>query len=82
MGELHTVARQKKQWVFVTDGSQTALDNSLLAISFSSSNTENQSFAPEHSYPEGSVVCIAVFGTCHGQIYQDLPRVSLCVQDI
>nr|GLL25656.1 protein BREAST CANCER SUSCEPTIBILITY 2 homolog B-like [Ipomoea trifida] len=56
VGELHTVARQKKQWVFVTDGTQTALDNSLLAISFSSVNTENESFAPEHSYPEGTVV--------------------------
>ncbi|CAH9128118.1 unnamed protein product [Cuscuta epithymum] len=52
VGELYTVAHQKKQWVFVTDGSRTALDTSLLAISFTLANTGN-----ELCKLAGSVVC-------------------------
>ncbi|RAL49003.1 hypothetical protein DM860_001323 [Cuscuta australis] len=57
VGELYTVAHQKKQWVFVTDGSRTAFSDSLLAISFSLANTENELFASELCNLAGSVVC-------------------------
>ncbi|CAK9150441.1 unnamed protein product [Ilex paraguariensis] len=60
VGEMYTAAYQKKQWVFVTDGSISELQskepyNSLLAISFCSPSCD--SFAPINFNLAGSTVC-------------------------
>ncbi|WCJ27983.1 hypothetical protein M5689_009694 [Euphorbia peplus] len=61
VGEVCKTAQWKKQWVFVTDGSLSTLkweeiSNSLLAISFSSPCTEEESFAPINFNLAGSIV--------------------------
>ncbi|XP_057983241.1 protein BREAST CANCER SUSCEPTIBILITY 2 homolog B-like [Malania oleifera] len=61
VGEVYTVVHQKKQWVFVTDGSvselqQEEFSSSLLAISFCSPCVDNDSFAPINHNLAGSVV--------------------------
>ncbi|XP_034695014.1 protein BREAST CANCER SUSCEPTIBILITY 2 homolog B-like isoform X1 [Vitis riparia] len=60
VGEVYTAAHQKKQWVFVTDGSVSELgseeaSNCLLAISFCSPSVDD-SFVPVNSNLEGSTV--------------------------
>ncbi|KAL6987899.1 Protein BREAST CANCER SUSCEPTIBILITY 2 B [Sarracenia purpurea var. burkii] len=61
VGKFYTAAHQKKQWVFVTDGSisesySNGPSNSLLAISFSSPNTDCDSFAPISNNLVGAAV--------------------------
>ncbi|XP_059668072.1 protein BREAST CANCER SUSCEPTIBILITY 2 homolog B-like [Cornus florida] len=61
VGEVYTTAHQKKQWVFVTDGSISELDsedptNSLLAISFCSPSVDCDSFVPINYNLAGSMV--------------------------
>ncbi|KAA8517722.1 hypothetical protein F0562_015219 [Nyssa sinensis] len=61
VGEVYTAAHQKKQWVFVTDGSISDLhvedpSNSLLAISFCSTHIDCDSFAPINYNLVGSTV--------------------------
>ncbi|GAV76884.1 BRCA2 domain-containing protein/BRCA-2_OB1 domain-containing protein/BRCA-2_helical domain-containing protein [Cephalotus follicularis] len=60
-GEVHTTGYQKKQWVFVTDGSISKfqsgeLPNSLLAICFCSPYVDDDSFAPINYNLVGSTV--------------------------
>ena len=62
VGEVYTTAHQKKQWVFVTDGSVSELgseeaSNSLLAISFCASSVDD-SFAPVNYNLKGSIVSL------------------------
>ena len=61
VGEVYTDAHQKKQWVFVTDGSISVShleepSNSLLAISFCSPYIDGDSFAPINNNLIGSTV--------------------------
>ncbi|KAL7248632.1 hypothetical protein ACSBR2_003387 [Camellia fascicularis] len=61
VGEVYTDSHQKKQWVFVTDSSiseshSAEPSNSLLAISFSSSYIDCDSFSPINQNLVGSVV--------------------------
>ncbi|PSS34720.1 Protein BREAST CANCER SUSCEPTIBILITY 2 B like [Actinidia chinensis var. chinensis] len=61
VGEVYTDAHQKKQWVFVTDGSISVShleepSNSLLAISFCSPYIDGDSFAPINDNLVGSAV--------------------------
>uniref|UniRef100_A0A2N9G9N3 Tower domain-containing protein n=1 Tax=Fagus sylvatica TaxID=28930 RepID=A0A2N9G9N3_FAGSY len=61
VGEVFTAPHQKKQWVFVTDGSiselqSEELSNSLLAISFCSPYIDDDSFTPVNSNLAGSTV--------------------------
>ncbi|KAK9289849.1 hypothetical protein L1049_008009 [Liquidambar formosana] len=61
VGEVYTAAHQKKQWVFVTDGSISELQSeksskSLLAISFCSPYIDDDSFAPINYNLAGSIV--------------------------
>ncbi|KAB1224490.1 hypothetical protein CJ030_MR2G016379 [Morella rubra] len=61
VGEVFTTPHQKKQWVFVTDGSisqseSEELSNSLLAISFCSTYTDEDSLALVNSNLAGSTV--------------------------
>ncbi|KAG7965180.1 hypothetical protein I3843_09G211200 [Carya illinoinensis] len=61
VGEVFADPYQRKQWVFVTDGSiselrSEELSNSLLAISFCSSDIDDSSFAPVNSNLAGSTV--------------------------
>ncbi|XP_012089778.1 protein BREAST CANCER SUSCEPTIBILITY 2 homolog B isoform X2 [Jatropha curcas] len=61
VGEVYTTAQWKKQWVFVTDCSISALwseelSNSLLAISFCSPYIDDDSFTPINYNLEGSAV--------------------------
>lgn len=62
VGEAYIAAQQKKQWVFVTDGSKSELKSeglcdSLLAICFSSPCIDNVSNAPINYNLTGSTVC-------------------------
>ncbi|XP_060193023.1 protein BREAST CANCER SUSCEPTIBILITY 2 homolog B-like [Lycium barbarum] len=62
VGQLYTEAHQKKQWVFVADGSTATLDSNdgsetLMAISFTSPCIRTDSFAPISSNLVGSTVC-------------------------
>lgn len=61
VGEVFTTAHQKKQWIFVADGSifesHTGLSNSLLAISFCSPYVGDESFVPMNCNLVGSTVC-------------------------
>ncbi|KAM1181415.1 hypothetical protein FF1_000013 [Malus domestica] len=61
VGEAYIAAQQKKQWVFVTDGSKSELKSeglcdSLLAICFSSPYIDNVSNAPINYNLTGSTV--------------------------
>ncbi|KAF8402568.1 hypothetical protein HHK36_010654 [Tetracentron sinense] len=61
VGEVYTSGRQKKQWVFVTDGSISELQsgessNYLLAISFCSLVIDSDSFTPVNCNLAGSTV--------------------------
>ncbi|KAK2987308.1 hypothetical protein RJ640_000084 [Escallonia rubra] len=60
VGEVYTAAHQKKQWVFVTDGSLTELHleetNPLLAISFCSPCVDCDSVLPINYNLAGSTV--------------------------
>lgn len=63
VGAVCSDTHQKKQWVFVTDGSisesqSEQTSNSLLAISFRSPHNECDSFAPINYNLAGSVVSI------------------------
>jgi breast cancer 2 susceptibility protein len=74
VGEVFTAPHQKKQWVFVTDGSISEsqpeeLSNSLLAISFCTPYINDGSFAPINSNLVGSTVSIS----CS---FQSPPRVA------
>lgn len=60
VGDAYTDVQQKKQWVFVTDGStqQTGeISNSLLAISFSTPAMDDISVPHISHNLVGSVVC-------------------------
>ncbi|KAL5720910.1 hypothetical protein ACHQM5_013536 [Ranunculus cassubicifolius] len=56
VGEVYLSGHQKKQWVFVTDGSIKECSNCLLAISFSIPIVENDSFPPVSHTLVGSTV--------------------------
>ncbi|KAK1272350.1 hypothetical protein QJS04_geneDACA005966 [Acorus gramineus] len=62
VGEVYISGNQKKQWVFVTDGSAWGSDfseefyNSLLAISFCLSNVDNYASAPVSHSLSGCIV--------------------------
>ncbi|KAF7849345.1 hypothetical protein BT93_L0963 [Corymbia citriodora subsp. variegata] len=61
VGEVYTTAHQKKQWIFVTDGSKVEMqagkyDTSLLAISFSFPPIDDDSFVPINYNLAGSTV--------------------------
>ncbi|XP_065852244.1 protein BREAST CANCER SUSCEPTIBILITY 2 homolog B [Euphorbia lathyris] len=61
VGEVCTTTQWKKQWVFVTDGSFSTLkweeiSDSLLAISFCSPLTDEDSFTPINFNLAGSIV--------------------------
>ncbi|CAI9097234.1 OLC1v1033610C1 [Oldenlandia corymbosa var. corymbosa] len=61
VGDVYTSSRQKKQWVFVADGSPHELHTmepleSLLAISFCIPSSESDLFAPVNSNLAGSTV--------------------------
>ncbi|XP_061356921.1 protein BREAST CANCER SUSCEPTIBILITY 2 homolog B-like [Gastrolobium bilobum] len=62
VGEVYTTSQQKKQWVFVTDGSimdglqSEKLINSLLAICFCSPSIDYDSFPPINYNLVGSTV--------------------------
>ncbi|KAI4353653.1 hypothetical protein L6164_002585 [Bauhinia variegata] len=60
VGEPYTSGQQKKQWIFVTDGSVSGLQseklNSLLAISFCSPSIDYDSFPPINYNLAGSTV--------------------------
>lgn len=66
VGEVYTSSQQKKQWVFVTDGSimcglqSEKLINNLLAICFCSPSVDHASFPPINYNLAGSTV-IAMF---------------------
>lgn len=62
MGEVFASAQQKKQWIFVADGSiseshSEGISNSLLAISFCSPYADDESFVPMNCNLTGSTVC-------------------------
>lgn len=62
VGDVYIAGRQKKQWVFVTDGSisesrSEGLNDSLLAICFCSPHVDDQSDAPLNYNLAGSTVC-------------------------
>lgn len=62
VGEVFTTAQQKKQWIFVADGSisephSEGISNSLLAISFCSPYADDESFVPMNCNLIGSSVC-------------------------
>jgi breast cancer 2 susceptibility protein len=68
VGEVFTAPHQKKQWVFVTDGSiselqSEELSNSLLAISFCSPYIDDDSFTPVNSNLAGSTVSNFIFNS-------------------
>ncbi|XP_056170255.1 protein BREAST CANCER SUSCEPTIBILITY 2 homolog B-like isoform X2 [Syzygium oleosum] len=61
VGEVYTTAHQKRQWIFVTDGSKVEMqagkyDTSLLAISFSFPPIDDDSFVPINYNLAGSTV--------------------------
>ncbi|XP_030537321.1 protein BREAST CANCER SUSCEPTIBILITY 2 homolog B-like isoform X2 [Rhodamnia argentea] len=61
VGEVYTTSHQKRQWIFVTDGSKVELqtgkyDTSLLAISFSFPPVDDSSFVPINYNLVGSTV--------------------------
>ncbi|KAG7017205.1 Protein BREAST CANCER SUSCEPTIBILITY 2-like B, partial [Cucurbita argyrosperma subsp. argyrosperma] len=61
VGEVFTTAHQKKQWIFVADGSiseshSEGTSNSLLAISFCSPYADDESFVPINCNLTGSTV--------------------------
>ncbi|KAK3406815.1 hypothetical protein EUGRSUZ_K02953 [Eucalyptus grandis] len=61
VGEVYTTANQKRQWIFVTDGSKVEkqageYDTSLLAISFFFPPTDDNSFVPINYNLVGSTV--------------------------
>ncbi|XP_010037674.2 protein BREAST CANCER SUSCEPTIBILITY 2 homolog B isoform X2 [Eucalyptus grandis] len=61
VGEVYTMANQKRQWIFVTDGSKVEkqageYDTSLLAISFFFPPTDDNSFVPINYNLVGSTV--------------------------
>ncbi|XP_050382987.1 protein BREAST CANCER SUSCEPTIBILITY 2 homolog A-like [Argentina anserina] len=61
VGDVYTAGHQKKQWVFVTDGSISVskseeLNNSLLAICFCSPHIDDQPDAPINYNLTGSTV--------------------------
>lgn len=62
VGEVYKAANQKKQWIFVTDGSvsdlhlETSSSKSLLAISFCSPSIDQDSYAPVNHNLAGSTV--------------------------
>lgn len=62
VGEVYKAANQKKQWMFVTDGSMSDLhlekysSKSLLAISFCSPSIDQDSYAPVNHNLAGSTV--------------------------
>ncbi|KAK3032866.1 hypothetical protein RJ639_037043 [Escallonia herrerae] len=69
VGEVYTAAHQKKQWVFVTDGSLTELHleetNPLLAISFCSPCVDCDSVLPINYNLAGSAVSTESVGFCN-----------------
>lgn len=62
VGEVYKAANQKKQWIFVTDGSvsdlhlETSSSKSLLAISFCSPSIDQDSYAPVNHNLAGSTI--------------------------
>ncbi|XP_038906310.1 protein BREAST CANCER SUSCEPTIBILITY 2 homolog B isoform X2 [Benincasa hispida] len=61
VGEVFTTAQQKKQWIFVADGSLSeshseGISNSLLAISFCSPYADDESFVPMNCNLIGSTI--------------------------
>jgi breast cancer 2 susceptibility protein len=83
VGEAYIAAHQKKQWVFVTDGSiseskSEKLNDSLLAICFCSPYIDDHSDAPINYNLAGSTVCNVpskqslIFGS--GLIWYNLKR--------
>ncbi|XP_022159315.1 protein BREAST CANCER SUSCEPTIBILITY 2 homolog B-like isoform X2 [Momordica charantia] len=62
VGEVFTTAHQKKQWIFVADGSifesHSGLSNSLLAISFCSPYVGDESFVPMNCNLVGSTAFV------------------------
>lgn len=63
VGEVYKDSHQKKQWVFVTDGSIPELQleelpKSLLAINFSSAYIDDDSFLPINYNLVGSTVSV------------------------
>jgi hypothetical protein len=73
VGEVYTSNQQKKQWVFVTDGSimhglqWNKLMDTLLAICFCSPLIDNDSFPPINYNLAGSTVITLfyTFSYCH-----------------
>lgn len=66
VGDVYEDSQQKKQWVFVTDGSMLELQledlsKSLLAISISSPYIDDDSFSPINYNLVGSTVSIMLF---------------------
>lgn len=64
VGEVHKFGDEKRQWVFVTDGTTTthdlSLSDSLLAISFFSPSVDCDSIVPINYNLVGSTVCIFI----------------------
>lgn len=71
VGEVYTSSQQKKQWVFVTDGSikhglqSEKLINSLLAICFCTPSIDYDSFPPINYNLAGSTVITMQYLFCY-----------------